>query len=177
MIHLLIFIFLSILLTSFPFISTTKQKHNGFLTNFQSLRQINFFKLQKVVPNLIFLMNQFDYMIQSNIRVWFLWTGGFISWIFGCCFWVLQADIASLTFITTSIIFCLLAIVTISKRNIIEASNRKRVNLRLSVYVLIISMSVVTMVAFKSFAAGITMITLLLLFFYDWRVIKKKVKV
>jgi hypothetical protein len=172
-IHLLIFIFLSIFLISFPFISVPKKKGSGFLTNFQLAKKVNFFKLQNVVPSLIYIMNLFEYMFQNSFGVHFFWTSSFISWILGCCFWVLQADFVSLSFILISIIFCLLAIFDISDLNLHGFSNFRRAKLGFSVYVLIISISVLAMVAFNSLAVGFTTNILLLLFVYNWRVFEK----
>jgi len=118
-------------------------------------------------------MNWFDYMFQNNLSVRFFWTSGFVSWILGCYFWVLQADFVSLVFIVTSIIFCLVANFATYNMNIIEFSNLRIDKLGFSVYVLIISISVVAMVAFNSLAVGFTMNILLLLFLYDWKVYEK----
>lgn len=173
LLHLLIFIILTFLLVSFPVISVPKKKGSIFLRNFQLPKTVNFLKIQKVVPSLIYLMNLFDYMLQNNIVVHFVWTSGFVSWILGCCFWVLQADFVSLTFILTSIIFCLVAIFAIYDMNIIEFSNLRKDKLGFSVYVLIISISVVAMVAFNSLAVGFVTNIVLLLFLYDLREYKK----
>jgi hypothetical protein len=173
LIHLLIFIILTFLLVLFPVISVPKKKGSIFLRNFQLPKIVNFLKIQKVVPSLIYLMNLFDYMLQNNIGVHFIWTSGFVSWILGCCFWVLQVDFVSFTFILTSIIFCLVAIFAISDMNIIEFSNLRIDKLGFSVYFLIISISVVAMVAFNSLAVGFTTNILLLLFLYVLREYKK----
>ena len=118
-------------------------------------------------------MNLFEYMFQNTIGVRFFWTSGFISWILGCYFWVLQAEFVSLVFIVTSIIFCLVANFATYDRNILEFSNLRLDTLGFSVYVLIISISVIAMIAFNSLAVGFTMNIVLLLFFYDWKVYKK----
>ena len=96
-----------------------------------------------------------------------------MSWILGCCFWVLQADFVSLTFIVISIIGCLLAIFAVSDLNLNKFSNLRIAKLGFSIYVLIISISVVAMVAFNSLAVGLTTIILLRLFVYNWRVHEK----
>ncbi len=173
MIHLLIFIILTFLLILFPVISVPKKKGSSYSINFQLPKTVNFLKIQKVVPSLIYLMSLFEYMFKNNIGVHFFWTSGFVSWIVGCCFWVLQSDFISLTLILFSIIFCLVAIYTTSDMNIIEFSKLKIDKLGFSVYVLIISISVVAMVAFNSIAVGFTTNILLLLFLYNWRVFKK----
>jgi hypothetical protein len=170
MIHLLIFIILTFILILFPYISVSKKKGLIFLRNFQLPKTVNFLKLQKVVPSLIYLMNLFEYMFQNSFGVHFFWTSSFISWILGCCFWVLQADFVSLSFILTSIIFCLLAIYDISDLNLNGFSNFRRAKLGFSVYILIISISVLAMVAFNSLAAGFTTNIMLLLFLYGWKV-------
>jgi hypothetical protein len=173
LIHLLIFIILTFLLVSFPVISVPKKKGSIFLRTSKLPKTANFLKIQKVVPSLIYLMNLFEYMFQNNIGVHFIWTSGFVSWILGCCFWVLQVDFVSFTFILTSIIFCLVAIFAISDMNIIEFSNLRIDKLGFSVYFLIISISVVAMVAFNSLAVGFTTNILLLLFLYVLREYKK----
>ena len=173
LIHLLIFIILTFLLISFPVIYVPKKKGSIFLRNFQLPEKVNFLKPQKVVPSLICLMNLFEYIFQNNIGVQFFWTSGFMSWILGCCFWVLQADFVSLTFIVISIIGCLLAIFAVSDLNLNKFSNLRIAKLGFSIYVLIISISVVAMVAFNSLAVGLTTIILLRLFVYTWRVHEK----
>jgi len=171
LIHLLIFIILTFLLILFPVISVPK-KGSIFLRNFQLPKTVNF-KLQKVVPSLIYLMNLFEYMFQNSFGVHFFWTSGFISWILSCYFWILQAELVSLIFILFSIILCLLAIFDISDLNLKRFSNFRRAKLGLSIYFLITSISVMTMVAFKSLAAGFTTNIVLFLFVYTWGVYKK----
>lgn len=175
MIHLLAFIFLSIFFVSLPFISVPQKKDFGFLTKFQFPKKVKFFKLQSIVPSLIYLMNLFECIIKSNLRVRFIWITGYISWILGCCFWVLQANIVSIAFISASIIFCFLAIAVMLKTNLPKLSDLRRTKLGLSVYVLIISASVVAMVAAKSLGLGITTSIVLLLFLYDWKVYKNSI--
>jgi hypothetical protein len=67
----------------------------------------------------------------------------------------------------------LLAIYDISDLNLNGFSNFRRAKLGFSVYVLIISISVLAMVAFNSLAVGFTTNILLLLFVYNWRVFEK----
>jgi hypothetical protein len=112
-------------------------------------------------------------MFQNNFGVHFLWTSGFISWILGCCFWLLQADFVSLIFICVSIIFCLLAIYDTSGLKLYDVSALRKSELSFTPYVLIISISVLTMIAFNSLASGLTTNILLLFFLYNWKVHKK----
>ena len=173
MIHLLIFIILTFLLISFPAISASKEKGFNYLKIFQSSKKVNLLKIPKLIPSFIYLMNLFEYMFQNNIGVHFIWTSGFVSWILGCCFWVLQANFISLTLIFFSIIFCLVAIFATSDININEFSNIKMNKLGISVYVLIISISVLAMISFNSIAVGFTTNILLVLFLYNLRVFKR----
>ena len=175
LIHLLIFIILTFLLILFPVIFVPK-KGPIFLRNFHLPKTVNFLELQKIVPSLIYFMNLFEYMFQNSIGVHFFWTSGFISWILGCCFWVLQTDFVSFIFILISIIFCLVAIFAISDMNLTEFSTLRRAKLGFSLYVLIISISVLVMVVFNSLAGGFTTNILLLLFLFDWKVYKKSDK-
>jgi len=172
LIHLLIFIILTFLLILFPVIFVPK-KGSIFLRNFQFPKSFNFFKLQKVVPSLIYLMTLFEYMFQNDFAVHFFWTSGFISWILGCSFWILKADFISFVFLLTSIIFCLVAIYSISSMNLSEFSTLGKDKLGFSLYVLIISISVLVMVAFNSLAAGFTTNILLLLFLFNGKEYKK----
>ena len=174
-IHLFIFIILTVLLILFPIISVTKKKGSSLIDNFQVNKKGNSVNLKKVGSRLLYCMNLFEYMFQNNFGVHFIWTLGVISWILGCCFWVIQADFASLIFISISIIFCLLAFFTMSDFKSNEYSDLKRAKIGFSVYFLIISISVVAMFTSKSFAVGITTNTLLLLFLFDWRVYKKNI--
>jgi len=175
LIHLLIFIILTFLLILFPVIFVPK-KGSIFLRNFHLPKTVNFLELQKIVPSLIYFMNLFEYMFQNSIGVHFFWTSGFISWILGCCFWVLQTDFVSFIFILISIIFCLVAIFAISDMNLNEFSTLRRAKLGFSLYVLIISISVLVMVVFNSLAGGFTTNILLLLFLFDWKVYKESDK-
>jgi len=172
LIHLLIFIILTFLLIIFPYTTITKNKGSIFIRNFAFSKQDNFLKLQKVVPNLIYLMSVFEYLFKNNFGVHFLWTTGFISWIVGCYLWVLNVEF-SLVFISISIIFCLVALFDSFKTDLNEFLNLKKDDLGISVYILIIICSVLTMVIFNSLAVGITSSILFLLFFYDWKIYDK----
>jgi hypothetical protein len=112
-------------------------------------------------------------MFQNSFCFQFYWTSGFISWILGCCFWILQADLISLNFILFSIVLCLLAGFDIFNLDLIRFSNFGRVKFGSSIYFFVISISVMIMVAFKSLADGLTANVVLLLFVYAWRVYKK----
>ena len=177
MIHLLIFIALTFLLILRPVISKFENEISSVLTNFQLPIKVSSLKphklLSKLLSSLIFLMNLFEYMYQNNFGVHFLWTTGFVSWIVGCGFWLLQADLVSLLFICASIIFCLVAIYDISDLKSCEISASRKSEFSVTPYILIVSISVLTMVAFNSFAIGLTANIVLLLFLYDWKVIKK----
>ena len=175
MIHLFIFIILTVLLILFPIISVPKKKGSSVINYFQVSKEVNSVNFKKVGSHFLYFMNLFEDMFQNNFGVRFIWTSGFISWIMGCCFWVIQADFASLVFISISIIFCLLPFFTRSDFNSNEYSNLKRAKIGFSVYFLIISISVVAMFASKSFAVGITTNTLLLIFLFDWRMYKKNI--
>ncbi len=174
MVHLLIFIFLTLLLVCFPVIHVSNKKGSSFLRNFQLPKEVNILNPQKFVPSLIYLMKLFEYMMQNSVGISFLWTPGFISWILGCCFWVLQENFVSLTFISPSIILCILAIFATSDQKLNGFSDSKTVDLGLSVYILIISISVIVMIAFYSLAVGIVTNILLLLILYDWKVYGKR---
>lgn len=173
MIHLLIFIVLTFILILRPVISKSENKISSILTNRQSLKKASFLKPYNLLPNLILLMDLFEYLFQNTFGVHFLWTSGFVSWILGCCFWLLQTEFVSLLFISASTIFCLLAIYDISDLKLCEISALRKRKFSVTPYILIISISVLTMVAFNSLAIGLTMNTLLLLSLYDWKVIKK----
>ena len=174
MIHLLIFIVLTFLLNSFPVISAPKKNGSIFSRNFRLPRKANFLGLHEVVPSLTYFMNLFEYMLQNNFGVRFLWTSGFMSWILGCCFWVLEVEFVSLFFSLFSIVFCLLAILDTANLNLNELPNLRRAKLGPSVYVLIISISVLATVVAKSLAVGLTTNILLLLLLYNWRKHKKQ---
>ena len=124
----------------------------------------------------MYLMNLFEYMFQNHFGVRFIWTAGFMSWILGCCFWVSQVELVSLILTITSIVLCLLAIFATSDMDLNEFSNWKKTRLELSVYVSIISASVVTMIASKSLAVGFTMNILLFLLLYNWKEFKETKK-
>jgi hypothetical protein len=171
--HLLIFIILTVLLISFPVFYVPK-KSSSFLRNFQLPKDGKILKPQNVVPGLIYLMKLFEYRIQNSVGVSFLWTPGFISWILGCCFWVLQENFVSLTFISASVILGILAIFATFGQKLNGFSDARTADLGFSVYFLIISISVIVMICFYSLAVGIVTNIILLLILYDWRVYKRK---
>jgi hypothetical protein len=173
LLHLLIFVFLTCLLLLLPVIPKPENKAASFLTNLQSLKKVSSLKPHNLLSTLIFLMNLFEYMFQNTFGVHFIWTAGFISWISGCCFWLLHADSASLLLICASIIFCLLAIYDTYKFKLCDVSALRRSKPSFTPYLLFISISVLTMVAFNSLAIGLTMNILFLLFLYNWRLLKK----
>ena len=173
MLHLLIFIILTLLLVFFPVIYVPKNS-SSFLRNFQLPKNVKILKPQKFVPSLIYLMKLFEYRIQNSVGVSFLWMPGFISWILGCCFWVLQENFVSLTFISASVILGILAIFATFDQKLNGFSDARIGALGFSVYFLIISISVVVMICFYSLAVGIVTNILLLLILYDWRVYQKK---
>jgi hypothetical protein len=173
MIHLLIFIFLTFLLTLLPVISKPEHKISSILTNLQSLKKASFLKPRNLLSNLIYLMNTFEYMLHNTFAVHILWTSGFISWILGCYTWLIQANLISLIFISISIIFSLSAIYDTYNLKLNDATSLKRSKLNFTPYLLIISISVLTMVAFNSLPAGLTTSVIMLLFLYDWKAFKK----
>jgi uncharacterized membrane protein len=146
---------------------------SSFSRKFRLSKKGKFLGFQKVVPSLTYFMNLFEYMLQNNFGVRFIWTAGFMSWILGCCFWVIDAEFVSLFFISASIVFCLLAILDTANIDLSELPTLRRAKLGPSVYVLIISISVIATVFFKSLAAGLTTNILLLLLLYNWRKYKK----
>ena len=172
MLHLLIFILLTFLLILFPIVSKPKNNGSNLLSSFQ-LEKSNFLNHHILFSNLTFLMNLFDYMFENNFSVHFLWTSGFIAWILGCCLWVLQIEFFSLILIFISIMCCLTTIYGISDLNLSEISILRTGKLGFAPYILIISISVLTLVAFNSIALGLTTVTLLLLFWYNWKTLKK----
>lgn len=175
MLHLLIFIIITLLLVFFPvFYVPNHKKSSSFLRNSQLPKDGKILNHQKFVPSLIYFMKLFEYRIQNSVGVSFLWTPGFISWIFGCCFWVLQENFVSLTFILASVILGILAIFATFDQKLNGFSDARTANLSFSVYFLIISISVIVMICFYSLAVGIVTNILLLLILYDWRVYQKK---
>lgn len=173
MLHLLIFILLTFLLILFPVVSKPKNKSSNLFGSYQLPNKSSFLNRQNLFSNLTFLMNLFEYMFENNFSVHFLWTSGFIAWILGCCLWVLQIEIFSLILIFISIICCLTTIYGISDLNLSEISILRTGKLGFAPYILIVSTSVLILVAFSSIALGLTTVTLLMLFWYNWKMLKK----
>ena len=109
-IHLLIFILLTFMLVSFPAISSSKKRNLSFQIDPQLLKKIRSVELKKMVSNVIGLMYLFEHMFENSIVAHFLWISGFISWILGCCYWVLEVEVLSIIFISGSIVLSLIAI-------------------------------------------------------------------
>ena len=171
--YLLIFLLFSFILVLLPVISVPKKGSFSLLREFKFPTKVNL-KIKKVVPGLIYFLKVFDHMYQNNFGVRFLWTSGFIFWILGCCFWCIHVDFVSFAFILTSIIFCLVSIFACSDLNLNEVPNLTGSKLGFSVYVSIISFSVLFMVASKSVPNGFTALLVLLLGFYSWRIMQIK---
>jgi len=111
MLHLLLFIFLSIFLILFPCIFGVDKEHIYLLLQLKLPKKVNFLELQKYIARILFQgLNIFKYLVQSDFRVWFLWTQSFILWILGCYSWILQAEFVYTIFAYISILFCVLAI-------------------------------------------------------------------
>jgi hypothetical protein len=173
MLHLLIFIMLTFLLILFPIVSKPKNKGSNLLSSFQLPKKSSFLNYHNLFSNLTFLMNLFEYMFENNFSVHFLWTSGFIAWILGCCLWVLQIEFLSLILIFISIICCLTTIYGISDLNLSEISILRTEKLGFAPYILIVSISVLTLISFNSIAIGLTTVTLLMLFWHNWKILKK----
>jgi hypothetical protein len=168
MIHLFLFILVSIFSLSFIFVSHLKMSGSN-LTKLVFPKKADFFEPKRLISKLIYIITTFEWLLDTNPKVWLFWDLGFASWILGCCFWVLKVDAISTIFILASIIFCSLTIVVISQDNFVEFSIFRKVKLGSLVSFILISISVVTMVLSNSFASGIVTFMLLWISLYTWR--------
>lgn len=111
MLHLLLFILLTIILILFPYILGVDKEQLYPLRQLKLPKKVNFLELQKHITRILFQgLNMFKDLVQSDFRAWFLWTQSFILWILGCYSWILQAEIVYTIFAYISILFCVLAI-------------------------------------------------------------------
>ena len=111
MLHLLLFILLSIFLILFPCIFRVDKEHIYPLLQLKLPKKVNFLEFQKYIAKILFQgLNLFKDLVQSDFRAWFLWTQSFILWILGCYSWILQAELVYTIFAYISILFCVLAI-------------------------------------------------------------------
>ena len=178
MLQLLIFIFLTFLLVLLPFCYNREEKASNLLRKFHLPKELNILYSHDLRTTIKFQLNILEFMLHKNFLVKMFWTSGFISWVIGCSLWVLNVDFFSSIFIFVSFIFCLIAICKVTNLNLHEASASKMFKPKFSLYILIISVSVLTMVVLKSVAIGLTTSILLMLLLYDWRLIKQsKVKI
>ena len=173
LIQLFIFIILTFLLLTFPALAKNRKEKAGFLNNLSISKEDNF-NFQKLKNNLTYFMRLFEYLFRNNFGVHFFWTTGFISWILGCCLWVLKTEIISLIFISISIILCLIALFDSSKISLNDVYNLKINELNASIYSIIISISVLTMIALNSIGIELTTNILLILILYDFKVYRRK---
>ena len=173
LIQLFIFIILTFLLITFPTIARNRKEKTVFLNNL-SISKEYISNFQKLETGLIYFMGLFEYLFRNNFGVHFFWTTGFISWILGCCLWVLKTEIISLIFISISIILCLIALFDSSKISLNDVYNLKINELNASIYSIIISISVLIMVALNSIAIGLTTNILLMLILYDFKIYRRK---
>ena len=178
MLQLLIFIFLTFLLVLLPFCYNHEEEASNLLRKFHFPKKLNILYSLDLRTTIKFLLNMLEFMLYKNFLVKMFWTSGFISWVIGCSLWVLNIDFFSSIFIFVSSIFCLITIFKVINLDLHEASASKMFKPKFSPYILIISVSVLTMVVLKSVAIGLTTSILLMLFLYDWRLIKQsKVKI
>lgn len=157
---------------TFPSIVKNRKEKAVFLNNLSITNEGNF-NLKNLETGFTYFMSLFEYLFRNNFGVHFFWTAGFVSWILGCCLWVIRSEFFSLIFISISIILCLIALFDSSKISINEFYNFKVNNLRISSYILIIFISVLIMVGTNSIAIGLTSNILLLLFLHDFKVYKR----
>ena len=172
----MIFAILSFLLVLIPFGVFSRKSGSFFSRSFDFKKVVSFLKPQNIVSSLLYLLSVFDFMFKNSFGVHFLWTTGFVSWVLGCVFWVLQVDAVSLTFVLASVGFGLLAILSTFGLRINRSVNLAKDNSRISVGALFVSISVVAMVSFRSFAAGLTTIVLLCTAFYCWKLLFAETK-
>lgn len=167
----MIFIILTFLLMIFPSIAKNRKEKTAFLDGLGKSNEDNF-NLQKLESGFVYFMSFFEYLFRNNFGVHFFWTTGLISWILGCCLWVLKSEFISLVFISISIILCLIALFDSSKISLNDFYNLKINELSVSIYSLIVFISVLIMIATNSIAIGLTTNILLMLFMHDFKVYK-----
>ena len=168
MLHLIVFLFLSFLLILFTGVFFSKEKSRFFALNLRYKNKSRFKIFQDFIHSFRYLLSIFDLVLKNNFRIHFIWTMGFILWIFGCCFWVLRIEMFSLTLVSASIVFCLMAIFSTSNLEFNNANNLSKTGLNFSIYVLIISISVLTSILFNSLATGLSILIFLFIFSYSW---------
>jgi hypothetical protein len=104
MILLLIFVSFSILLVFIPTIF-------GVENTFQlKLMKNDFLRPNKLMVELFWFKNRFKRMLQSDFRVFVLWTLGLFLFIIGFCSWIVQNNVVYVISTGVSIIFCSLAL-------------------------------------------------------------------
>lgn len=157
---------------TFPSISKNRKEKTAFLNDLGKLNENNF-NLQKIESGFVYFMSLFEYLFRNNFGVHFFWTTGLISWILGCCLWVLKLEFISLILISISIILCLIALFDSSKISLNEFYNLKINELSFSIYILIVFISVLIMIGINSIAVGLTTNILLILFVHDFKVYKR----
>ena len=156
----------------FPSIAKNRKEKAVFFSNL-NISKDDKINRKKFESGLIYFMGLFEYLFRNNFGVQFFWTTGFISWILGCCLWVLKSEFTSLIFISISIILCLIALYDSSKISLNEFFNLKKNELSVSIYFLIIFISVVIMIGSNSIAFGLTSNILLMLLLHDFKVYRK----
>lgn len=157
---------------TFPSIAKNRKEKNAFLNDLSKSNKDNF-NLQKIETGFVYFMSLFEYLFRNNFGVHFFWTTGLISWILGCCLWVLKSEFISLIFISISIILCLLALFDSSKISLNDFYNLENNELSVSIYILIVFISVLIMIGTNSIAIGLTTNILLMLFMHDFKVYKR----
>ena len=174
MIHLWLFPLLTILIIIFPIITKPKTKKDNLKDYFTvpktNSESNNFFE------KIHFLLSVFEYLFQNNFALRFFWSTGFISWIIGCLFWILNIEFFSSLLLAASIILCIVVLYDVAKLNIEYFSTLEVSQVGFSVYLLIFSVSILVMVSLNSLAAGITTNLVLLAFTPHLRMLKNPTK-
>lgn len=118
------------------------------------------------------LMLSFVFLNKKSRLFQFCWTFGFLSWILGCYFWVINSEPVSSIFVIVSIIFCLLGLFKIRdfRKNKPDISSKE--NFDFGIYIVLIVISVLTMVLSKSIANGITGIISLFIVWQAYKINK-----
>jgi len=171
LLHLTIFLILTLFVTAI-FLDFFKKEQTRFAKDVKQKNYKNLFDLKKMSSFFEKLMLSFVFLNKKSRLFQFCWTFGFLSWILGCYFWVINSEPVSSIFVIVSIIFCLLGLFKIRdfRKNKPDISSKE--NFDFGIYIVLIVISVLTMVLSKSIANGITGIISLFIVWQAYKINK-----
>lgn len=150
-----------------PVIKGSKENISKDFLKFD-LKKINLSSINTFIIKIKYHMNLLETLFENNDFVKIFWTSGFITWIIGSYFWVVKVYFPSSIFIGLSVVLSLISLfgTVIPRVATFSLADRK---LTTSPVILIMTFSVLIMIAFTSVGTGFTSSVILFPAFYTYK--------